>query len=137
MGDAGRGGTTEDVRAGRKRAQNRVSQQCARERKRVLAQRQKRIGAANEGLADSHDQLHAAYLEVVKENEELTVALLGIRKKLLSLSTAAAVAAGTPRLPPPHSFPAVSSLPKLTSHRASRFPPHLGEPYPTGLGSNR
>lgn len=94
----------EQMRASRKRAQNRLSQRCAREKKRLVEQR-KRLALVDDNrtadtdgevIAGDTERFRAAYVDVVRENEELTAALLTTRKKLLSLSTAAAAAAEHP-----------------------------------------
>lgn len=87
-----------DLRTNHKRAQNRLSQQCAREKR--LAQSKQLdllasvIKSSGADLAERQTSLVNAQLELLKENEALKEGLLRMRKKLLSLSTAAAAAAG-------------------------------------------
>lgn len=90
--------TQNDLRKAQKRAQNRLSQQCVRERRRAQSKHLDTLTAVIEsGTSDKFDRQDArvvAQLELIKENEELKDALLRLRKKLLSVSTAAAAAAG-------------------------------------------
>lgn len=90
--------TQNDLRKAQKRAQNRLSQQCVRERRRAQSKHLDTLTAVIEsGTNDKFDRREArvvAQLELIKENEELKDALLRLRKKLLSVSTAAAAAAG-------------------------------------------
>lgn len=87
-----------DTRAIRKRAQNRLSQQCVREKRRAQSKHLDLLTSVIESStgdqAECNESLVSAQLELVKENEELKDALLRLRKKLLSVSTAAAAAAG-------------------------------------------
>lgn len=94
----GPGEAESDTRANRKRAQNRLSQQCVREKRRAQSKHLDLlttvIRSSTSDEAESQESLVFAQLELVKENEELKDALLRLRKKLLSVSTAAAAAAG-------------------------------------------
>ena len=94
----------------RKRAQNRTSQQCLREKNLAYVRSledtvqllQSAIASDNddtEGQQDRYTKLLEAHLKQMKENQALRDALLRLRKKLLSFSNAAAAAAGTTREP--------------------------------------
>ncbi|VUC32742.1 unnamed protein product [Clonostachys rosea] len=88
----------------RKRAQNRISQQCLREKNLAYVRNLEdtvellRSAAAGEndnsgGQQDRYQKLLEAHLNQMKENQALRDALLRLRKKLLSFSNAAAAAA--------------------------------------------
>ncbi|KPM38348.1 hypothetical protein AK830_g8234 [Neonectria ditissima] len=82
----------------RKRAQNRISQQCLREKNlaytRHLESVVQAVKSVNEaGESDRYSVLLEAHLKLVEENRVLKEALLNMRKKLLSLSNAATDAA--------------------------------------------
>lgn len=90
----------------RKRAQNRISQQCHREKNTAYIRSlestvellQKAASCNNDGgerQKDGYATLVEAHLKLVKENQRLEEALFRLRKKLLSLSNSAATAAGT------------------------------------------
>lgn len=83
----------------RKRAQNRISQQCRRERDSAKAWYLQNSLAAIQSASslnnkDQYSVLLQAYLELIDENESLRETVLGFRKRFLSLSNAAATAAG-------------------------------------------
>ncbi|KAF5612650.1 heavy metal translocating p-type ATPase [Fusarium tjaetaba] len=85
----------------RKRAQNRISQQCRRERDSAKARHLQNSLAAIQSASslnnkDQYSILLQAYLELVDENESLRETVLGFRKRFLSLSNAAATAAEDP-----------------------------------------
>lgn len=85
----------------RRRAQNRISQQCLREKKRLARSYglQSRSRTSEEPAFSSSESCAnmtgdtMVDSDLMKENEELRFALLGMRKKLLSLSTSAAATA--------------------------------------------
>ncbi|OCK85512.1 hypothetical protein K432DRAFT_421768 [Lepidopterella palustris CBS 459.81] len=87
-------------RVERKRTQNRLSQQCVREKQQAYARQLESFvdfikishGNAKEGQ-DSRGELVRAHLALVQENQQLRDALLRMRKKLLSLSNSASAAA--------------------------------------------
>ena len=92
--------------SGRKRAQNRTSQQCLREKNLAYVRNleetvqllRSAAAASNDngcgGGQDRYTVLLEAHLKQMKENQTLREALLRLRKKLLSMSNAAAAAAG-------------------------------------------
>ncbi|KAF5700032.1 hypothetical protein FMUND_14505 [Fusarium mundagurra] len=85
----------------RKRAQNRISQQCRRERDSAKARHLQNSLAAIQSATslnnkDQYAVLLQAYLELIDENESLRETVLGFRKRFLSLSNAAATAAEDP-----------------------------------------
>lgn len=84
-------------RADRKRVQNRISQQCVREKRAAKTKHLELLAdvlqAGDGKQGKSREALVNAQLEMLRENEELKEALLRLRKKFLSLSTAAAAAA--------------------------------------------
>jgi hypothetical protein len=92
----------EQERTQRRRIQNRISQQCVRERRLARAKQLESLKtmiktSLNPSTATpepSQNALLSAQLELTNENKELKDALLRMRKKLLSLSSAAAAAAG-------------------------------------------
>jgi hypothetical protein len=92
----------EQERIQRRRIQNRISQQCVRERRLAHAKQLESLKtmiktSLNPSTATpepSQNVLLSTQLELTNENKELTDALLRMRKKLLSLSSAAAAAAG-------------------------------------------
>ncbi|KAH0541235.1 hypothetical protein FGG08_004291 [Glutinoglossum americanum] len=84
----------------KKRVQNRLSQQCYREKQASYIKQLERfvenVQAAGSGQADIPSQLQEMQkkqLRLMKENQELREAILRMRKKLLSLSTAASTSA--------------------------------------------
>ncbi|KAI9763556.1 MAG: hypothetical protein M1840_000418 [Geoglossum simile] len=84
----------------KKRVQNRLSQQCYREKQASYIKQLERfvenVQAAGSGSADIPSQLQEMQrkqLRLMKENQELREAILRMRKKLLSLSTAASTSA--------------------------------------------
>jgi hypothetical protein len=86
----------------KKRVQNRLSQQCYREKQvsyiKQLERFVENVQSAGSGSADTPSQLQEMQekqLRLMKENQELREAILRMRKKLLSLSTAACTSAGT------------------------------------------
>ncbi|KAL6364092.1 hypothetical protein LRP88_03525 [Fusarium phalaenopsidis] len=89
---------------GRKRAQNRISQQCLREKniahvrslEETVALLQQAVASGDQG--SRYATLLETHLKLMEENRRLQDALLRLRKKLLSLSNAASAAAG--KLPP-------------------------------------
>ncbi|KAI1628442.1 hypothetical protein EDD37DRAFT_670344 [Exophiala viscosa] len=88
----------------RKRAQNRLSQQCFREKNRVRAKQLETLGELIKSSADStivpsaeqYKDLLNKQFALMEENSLLRDALLKMRKKLLSLSSAATAAADDP-----------------------------------------
>ncbi|KAK7204238.1 hypothetical protein BZA70DRAFT_268638 [Myxozyma melibiosi] len=86
---------SDSQRAARKRAQNRISQQCFRERQ--LAHRrqlQSFIDAMKGTPADGvSPSLLTSYVDLVEENQKLRDSLLRTRKKLLSLANSASALA--------------------------------------------
>ena len=87
----------------RKRAQNRISQQCLREKNAAYVRNLENAvellqntatDADGGGRRDRYETLVEAHLKLLKENQRLEEALFRLRKKLLSLSNAAASAAG-------------------------------------------
>lgn len=89
-----------DSKAERKREQNRISQQCVRERKAAQSKQIESLlsvlksGDAASG-SDSSRSLMTAHLKLLEENQKLKDALFRMRQKLLSLGNMASVAAGT------------------------------------------
>jgi hypothetical protein len=90
-------------RVQRKRIQNRISQQCVREKQaahikqlEALVEMMKtRKAFGDESNADvRYEALMNSYANLVEENKELRDALLDLRKKFFSISTAADGAAG-------------------------------------------
>jgi hypothetical protein len=88
-------------RRDKRRIQNRLSQQCSREKQlsyvTQLEQFVEDIRSPGVGLEDTQAQLRRLqknHLSLMKENRELREALLRMRKKLLSLSSAASSHAG-------------------------------------------
>ncbi|KAM5527664.1 heavy metal translocating p-type atpase [Fusarium oxysporum f. sp. phaseoli] len=82
----------------RKRAQNRISQKCRRERDSAKARHLQNAlaaiqSASNMNNKDQYSVLLQAYLELIDDNETLRETVLGFRKRFLSLSNAAATAA--------------------------------------------
>ncbi|RSL75985.1 hypothetical protein CEP51_010387 [Fusarium floridanum] len=84
---------------GRKRAQNRISQQCLREKNLAHVRSLEETVALLQQAVSSGDQgsryatLLETHLKLMEENRRLQDALLRLRKKLLSLSNAASAAA--------------------------------------------
>ncbi|KAL2687951.1 hypothetical protein Neosp_005521 [[Neocosmospora] mangrovei] len=84
---------------GRKRAQNRISQQCLREKnlahvrslEETVALLQQAVATGDQG--SRYATLLETHLKLMEENRRLQDALLRLRKKLLSLSNAASTAA--------------------------------------------
>ncbi|KAJ4234152.1 hypothetical protein NW757_013637 [Fusarium falciforme] len=84
---------------GRKRAQNRISQQCLREKnlahvrslEEIVALLQQAVASGDQG--SRYANLLETHLKLMEENRRLQDALLRLRKKLLSLSNAASAAA--------------------------------------------
>ncbi|KAH0558850.1 hypothetical protein GP486_004514 [Trichoglossum hirsutum] len=90
----------EQRRRDKKRVQNRLSQQCYREKQASYIKQLERfvenVQSAGSGSADIPSQLQEMQkkqLHLMKENQELREAILRMRKKLLSLSTAASTSA--------------------------------------------
>ena len=85
----------------RRRVQNRISQQCRRERDSAKARHLRRLAVIQSmstmNYADRYSVLLQEHLKLIDDNENLREALLGVRKRLLSLSAAATAAAGTQR----------------------------------------
>lgn len=90
----------------RKKAQNRISQQCHREKNLAYVRNlentvqllQKAAGDTIGGSQkDRYATLLEAYLKLMEENRRLEEAMLRLRKRFLSLSNSAAAAAGTQR----------------------------------------
>ncbi|KAM6527578.1 hypothetical protein FALCPG4_008634 [Fusarium falciforme] len=85
---------------GRKRAQNRISQQCLREKnlayvrslEETVSLLQQAVASGDQG--SRYANLLEIHLKLMEENRRLQDALLRLRKKLLSLSNAASAAAG-------------------------------------------
>ncbi|KAI9743697.1 MAG: hypothetical protein M1818_003013 [Claussenomyces sp. TS43310] len=112
-GDAGEAGPEAERHNGkkqdriqRKRIQNRISQQCVRERAQAHAKQLEvltemvKSTTPNGGDSDTSGQmaLMRNQLRLIEENKKLRDALLKLRKKLRSLSAAAASAADDPML---------------------------------------
>ncbi|OCK82351.1 hypothetical protein K432DRAFT_424234 [Lepidopterella palustris CBS 459.81] len=91
-------------RINRRRTQNRISQQCVREKAQAHAKQLQALTEMvkpimdNDGASDMSSQkaLMRNQLALIDENKELREALLQMRKKLLSLSSAAASVAEHP-----------------------------------------
>jgi hypothetical protein len=85
----------------RRRAQNRISQQCLREKKRLArSDGLQSLDKITEEPTSSGSECNInltgdakRHSDLIKDNQELRIALLGMRKKLLSLSTSATTAA--------------------------------------------
>ena len=95
----------------RKRAQNRISQQCLREKNAAYVRNLENAVELLQntitdndggGCRDRYETLVEAHLKLLKENQRLEEALFRLRKKLLSLSNAAATA--YPRILELHCF---------------------------------
>ncbi|EXJ91484.1 hypothetical protein A1O3_00032 [Capronia epimyces CBS 606.96] len=86
-----------NLKAARKRTQNRISQKCLREKQ--LAQMQHlnsfldMIQASRTGGDDNNTALMKAHLKLLEENQQMKAVLLRMRKKLLSLSNSTSNAA--------------------------------------------
>jgi hypothetical protein len=84
----------------RKRAQNRISQQCLREKNLTYIRNLKETIELLQKVATGSDPqdrcsvLVDAHLKLIAENQRLEDALLRLRKKLLSFGQAATAAAG-------------------------------------------
>lgn len=93
-----RAGVTKRSDGARKRTQNRIAQQCLRERRAASSRHMDNVFNTMK-FASEADQsqrfavLLEAHMKLVKENELMEDALFRLRKKLLSLSNAAAMAA--------------------------------------------
>jgi hypothetical protein len=92
-------------RVNRRRHQNRISQRCVREKqqahKKQLEMFVEMIKSRNEMSKhgkESESALLDAHIAIIEENKRLKDALLQMRKKLLSLSSVASMAAGS-RIP--------------------------------------
>lgn len=90
-----------DTRADRKRVQNRISQQCLREKQlahtRQLESFLEIIKSSNDESKNNEDRystLLDAHLKLIEEKRQLEDALFRLRKRLLSLSNIASTAAG-------------------------------------------
>jgi hypothetical protein len=88
-------------RINRKRTQNRISQQCLREKQLAHAQRLEALAEViktstetDVTSAAAQNSLLNSQLALIEENRDLRDALLRMRKKMLSLSSAVAAAAG-------------------------------------------
>ena len=88
-------------RINRKRVQNRISQQCVREKQLAHAKRLEALAEviktsteADATSAATQSNLLNNQLALIEENRDLRDALLRMRKKMLSLSSAVAAAAG-------------------------------------------
>lgn len=86
----------------RKKAQNRISQQCLREKQLATTKHMNSMLNALQGSrASSKDDrqddgaLLESHLELIEQNKRLIEAVLRLRKKLLLLSASANAAAGT------------------------------------------
>lgn len=94
----------------RKRAQNRISQQCLRERHAASARHLESVVQAMRSASDADSKerysiLLKSHMKLIEENRLLEEALFRLRKKLLSMSNSASTAAGThPFLSPLFSF---------------------------------
>ncbi|KAH9429584.1 hypothetical protein MCOR02_009320 [Pyricularia oryzae] len=85
----------------RKRVQNRISQQCLREKRAASSRHTDHMMeamsfAAQTDRSRQYTLLLDAHLKLIKENQAMEEALFRMRKKLLSLSSAAAMAADDP-----------------------------------------
>lgn len=89
-----------DNKADRKRVQNRISQQCLREKQLARTRHLEsvmQLVKSNASTTSDHSNIAPAmeaHLKLITENEQLRDALFRMRKKLLSLSHMAATAAG-------------------------------------------
>ena len=86
---------SEQVR--RKRTQNRISQQCLREKQVAQSQRStlfQDLLNESHGKGNINSRLIDEGLRLMQENREMKEALLRMRKKMLSLSNSAAAVAG-------------------------------------------
>lgn len=90
-----------DNKADRKRVQNRISQQCSREKQLARTRHLESVMDLVKSNASTTSSSHSnnapaieAHLKLITENEQLRDALFRMRKKLLSLSHMAATAAG-------------------------------------------
>jgi hypothetical protein len=88
-------------RINRKRVQNRISQQCVREKQlahqkrlETLAEIIKSSTEADATSTESQNALLNNQMSLIDENRDLRDALLRMRKKMLSLSSAVAAVAG-------------------------------------------
>ncbi|KAL7916779.1 hypothetical protein GGI35DRAFT_485940 [Trichoderma velutinum] len=81
----------------RRRVQNRISQQCRRERGSAKARHLHRLAIVQSmstmNYEDRYSALLQEHLKLIDDNESLREALLGLRKRFLSLSAAATAAA--------------------------------------------
>lgn len=89
----------QDAKQSRKRAQNRISQQCRRERDSARARHLEHAltaiqSTSNLDCEDRYSALVQSHLRLLDDNENLQEALFNFRKRLLSMSNAAAAAAG-------------------------------------------
>jgi hypothetical protein len=96
-------------RVTRKRLQNRLSQQCVREKRLAHAKQfealrdMPKLAHTSQLSQELWETLKAEQLALAEENRRLKDALLKMRKKLLSLSSMAAMTAGTSTYSP-HPF---------------------------------
>lgn len=91
----------QDAKQSRKRAQNRISQQCRRERDSARARHLEHAltaiqSTSNLDCEDRYSALVQSHLRLLDDNENLQEALFNFRKRLLSMSNAAAAAAEEP-----------------------------------------
>lgn len=97
--DESRGGrVSKQVGSSRKRSQNRIAQQCLRERRaahdRHVGQVMKTLDSASEaGQSRRYDTLLESHLKLARHCQLLEDALFDLRKKLLGLSNSASMAA--------------------------------------------
>jgi hypothetical protein len=101
MSDDAKEKAKEEDRANRRRTQNRISQQCIREkaqaRTRQLEALSEMVKPIMQTSYSSGEESRSALIEhqlaLIEENKELREALLEMRKKLLSLSSASSAIA--------------------------------------------
>ncbi|EUC27401.1 hypothetical protein COCCADRAFT_10006 [Bipolaris zeicola 26-R-13] len=93
-----RGGISKEASVTRKRTQNRIAQQCLRERRAASSRHADRILDTMEIVAEPErlTMLLEAQAKLTRENQRMEDALFRMRKKLLSLSNTAATAADDP-----------------------------------------
>ncbi|KAJ0356090.1 hypothetical protein COL154_011158 [Colletotrichum chrysophilum] len=86
--------------AEKKRTQNRISQQCAREKQSAYIRQMETLVAAlktpNEDATEQtkYDELVKAHLKLAEEKQQVEDALFRLRQKLLSVGNLATAAAG-------------------------------------------
>jgi hypothetical protein len=91
----GEGASASGLQRERKRLQNRISQQCFREKQATYIKHLEQFVSNIEGSNGFNDSDAAKKLQLIRENHVLRESLLNMRKKLLSLSAQATFIAST------------------------------------------